>query len=629
MHPGEMNIDPIEAEFFSTEALGSLADALVREAIQNSLDARRPGEKLVLRIYFPRPDDYLTGERRDGYLTGLSEHLRASRSGLSLDALPEAAEPLSFLTIEDFGTRGLQGDPAQSEDLEIEDPGATRNDFFFFWRNVGRSRKHAAELGRWGLGKTVFQAASRINSFFALTVRADDSRRLLLGQSVLKIHRHEGRRFYPYGYYGQFDGDFALPLDDAAALERFARDFGLSRAESPGLSVVLPYPDPDITPANVVDAVLRHYFVPMLSGDLSVDVEHAAGTERLDAETSRQLFSAASSSSTLALQGVCELARWSIAYPLEQHARLSPPAEASAPRWDDDSLPAHVFQRLRERFDQGRPIAVTAPVWVKPIGGRNILSEFHVFLQRDERIERSDEHFVRDGITVTGVRTSLPRGIRLIVSIRDRALSTLVGDSENPAHTEWQERSLKFKGRYHHGPFTLRYIKNVPRELVRLLTRPSAGRDFALLQQIFSLDVPTEAEVSARTGDVGKAGTGEEAGEGEIATVGRERSITLQKLRGGFRVKGLSSDGQRPKRAVVLAAYEVRRGNPFRQYHRLDFDLARAPIEMKGRHVRVSLCRDNCLVLEPVQGDFELTVRGFDPHRDLRVRVSPVAEDTP
>lgn len=40
MQPGEMNIDPIEGEFFSTEALGSLADALVREAIQNSLDAR-------------------------------------------------------------------------------------------------------------------------------------------------------------------------------------------------------------------------------------------------------------------------------------------------------------------------------------------------------------------------------------------------------------------------------------------------------------------------------------------------------------------------------------------------------------------------------------------------------------
>jgi len=37
MSKGEMNIDPIEAEFFSTEALGSLSDALIREAVQNSL----------------------------------------------------------------------------------------------------------------------------------------------------------------------------------------------------------------------------------------------------------------------------------------------------------------------------------------------------------------------------------------------------------------------------------------------------------------------------------------------------------------------------------------------------------------------------------------------------------------
>ncbi len=43
MTRGEINVDPIEGEFFSTEVLGSLPDALVREAIQNSLDAGIPG----------------------------------------------------------------------------------------------------------------------------------------------------------------------------------------------------------------------------------------------------------------------------------------------------------------------------------------------------------------------------------------------------------------------------------------------------------------------------------------------------------------------------------------------------------------------------------------------------------
>ncbi len=626
MQPGEMNIDPTEAEFFSTEALGSLADALVREAIQNSLDARRPGEPLRLRIYFPSPSVFLTGERRRRHLNGLSEHLRSSHTGLSAENLPGKDEPLNFLVIEDFGTRGLQGDPAQSEDAELETQRSTRNDFFYFWRNIGRSRKQASDLGRWGLGKTVFQAASRINSFFALTVRADDRRRILLGQSVLKIHKLHGQRSYPYGYFGEFSGDFALPIEAVDALNSFSQDFGLERESLPGLSVVLPYPDREITPQAIVESVLRHYFMPILAGNLSVIVEHADGVERLDADSSQHLFERVAAGPASQFKGVFDLARWSIHVPAADHAKISPPPEGAAPRWDDAALPSYSLTKLRERFNEGRPIAITVPVWVKPIGAGNSLSEFNVYLQRDEFIERADEHFVRDGITVTGVRAGLPRGIRLIVSIRDKALSTLLGDSENPAHTEWQERSLKFKDRYHHGPFTLRYLKNVPREIVRLLTRPSEGRDYALLKQLFSLDLPTESEVVTKTADPAKHGAGEVEGESEITTVGSERSIALQKLRGGFRIKGISANGRPPKRAAVLVAYEVRRGNPFRQYHPLDFDLAQPPIELSGKQVRVVACQHNVIALEPEQGRFELTVRGFDPHRDLRVRVQPVDE---
>jgi hypothetical protein len=626
MQPGEMNIDPIEAEFFSTEALGSLADALVREAIQNSLDARRPGERLAMRILFPTADAHLRGDAERAYLDGLAPHLSGSRTGLSLETLPGPDEPLSFVVIEDFGTRGLQGDPAQSEDAEIEAAESLRNDFFYFWRNVGRSRKHAAELGRWGLGKTVFQAASRINSFFAMTVRANDGRRLLMGQSVLKIHKLEGARFYPYGYFGRFDNDFAVPVEEPDALERFERDFLLARGQEPGLSVVLPYPDADITPRAVVDSVLRHYFMPILAGELSVEVVAGDRAETLNAQTTPTLFGVRAAGENLALKRVFDLARWSIEIPREQHVRLAPPPEDAAPRWLDEALDKHAFAKLKLRFDNGRPIAVTAPVWVKPAGAAPMLSEFDVYVQRDDALERADEHFIRDGITVTGVRAALPRGFRLIVSVRDRALSTLVGDSENPAHTEWQERSLKFKDRYRHGPFTLRYLKTVPRELVRMLTRPAEKRDFALLKQLFSLDVPTEAELVQPKAVTGKPGAGEEANAEMPATAGRDRSFVLQKLRGGFRVKGVPRDGEGLSRAVVWVAYEVRRGNPFRYYQPLDFELSRPPIQVDARHVRIADCRANGIVLHPEQPDFELTVLGFDPHRDLRVKILPEQE---
>lgn len=635
MQPGEMNIDPIEAEFFSTEALDSLADALVREAIQNSLDARLPEHTLRVRVAFPTADTWLSGDARERYVGGLEEHLAASRSGVSAGALPRADEPLSWLVVEDFGTRGLQGDPAQAEDLELEPVGAERNDFFYFWRNIGRSRKGANDLGRWGLGKTVFQAASRINSFFALTVRANDRRKLLLGQSVLKVHRMRGQRYYPYGYFGSFVGDFATPIESADVLDAFARDFGLERASASGLSVVLPYPDATLTPEAIVDAVVRHYFMPILAGDLAVEVVHDGKTERLDAESLPRRFARGGEHASLAR--TFELARWAMRLAGDEHVQLAALNETAAPKWDDALLDAAAAAELRARFEAGKPVAVTAPVWVKPAGTAPVPASFDVYLQRDEALERSDEHFVRDGITVTGVRANLPRGVRALVRIRDRALSALLGDSENPAHTEWQERSPKFKDRYRHGATTLRYVRNVPRELVRVLTRPAEGRDFTLLRQMFSLELPKEAELAAPVSRLGAVGAGGEPGtDGSIETIARGPRFVLQKLSGGFRIRGVAgSDGggahgdtEALPATIVSVAYEVRRGNPFAQYHRLDFDLAQSPIEITAEHAQaLVLANDgNTLVLRPQRPDFVLTVRGFDPHRDLRVRAVPAAK---
>ena len=63
---------------------------------------------------------------------------------------------------------------------------------------------------------------------------------------------------------------------------------------------------------------------------------------------------------------------------------------------------------LDERFDAGRPLAFRIPVWVKPIDSDAVLSEFDVLLQRDDALNRADENFLREGVTVAGVRGNLP-----------------------------------------------------------------------------------------------------------------------------------------------------------------------------------------------------------------------------
>jgi hypothetical protein len=623
MHPGEMNVDPIEGEFFSTEALGSLADALVREAIQNSLDARRPGTSAHVRVAFSGSAGALAGER-ERYLDGLMPHVAAGRNGSGSRLRPD--ERLDFVVVEDFGTRGLQGDPRQSEDDEIG-ASAFRNDFYYFWRNVGRSRKSASDLGRWGLGKTVFAAASRASAFFALTVRANDPRPLLMGQAVLRIHKLGGARYYPYGYFGRFDGDFALPVDDPERTDAFRRDFGLARVAEPGLSVVIPFPDRDLTPQALLPSLAHHYFVPILAGDLAIDVEYDGKRETLDRESFARVVERVGRSEASSLPRLVDLARWGLALAPDAPVRLPEPAQSVAPRWSGDQATEHALAALRKPFNRGDRIAIEVPVWVKPAAADPARSSFDVWLERDDSISAADEQFVRDGITVAGVRGGVQAGVRAIVCVRDRALSALLGDSENPAHTEWQERSPRFKDRYRHGPSTLRYVKGAPREIVRLLTRPAEGRDFALLRHVFALDVPTEESVRRReplTDRAGLDGSGQARG---IATVRSTHTFELQRLHGGFCVAGVANGEAPPRYLAVHAAYEVRRGNPFALYQPFDFEMGRPPIALAAEGATLVRGSENELVVRIDSPQFRLTVQGFDARRDVRVKAIPLDEE--
>jgi hypothetical protein len=132
MNRGDMNTDPHEGEFFATETLGSIVDASVREAIQNSLDAAA-GERIRVRFRLGQAPH----QARHRYLRELWPHVEAAAQETS-QSLPDRASPLRYLVVEHERTRGLEGDPGQYEDDAGEE---SRNDFYYFWRNVGRSRK--------------------------------------------------------------------------------------------------------------------------------------------------------------------------------------------------------------------------------------------------------------------------------------------------------------------------------------------------------------------------------------------------------------------------------------------------------------------------------------------------------
>ncbi|HEY3318964.1 MAG TPA: hypothetical protein VGP72_00610 [Planctomycetota bacterium] len=618
MQKDEVNVDPIQSEFFNTEALPNLADALVREAIQNSLDAALPGTAVRLRISLSGLNGALPSAKTSEYLAGLWPHIEAPASGLA--DVPANDSPMPFLVLEDFGTRGLRGDPSQHDDGDAP----SKNDFYYFWRNVGRSGKGETDRGRWGLGKNVFPASSQVNAFLGLTVRADDQQQMLMGQSVLKIHRINGVRHYPYGYFADVQDGLPMPSQNKGFLEQFSADFGLQRGDKPGLSIVIPFPSPDITPQLVVEAVVRHYFFPILTGSLIVTVS-APGAEEL-------IFTADSTTALVKQRGgqleseigrLLDLARWATREAGPPAVLNEQPPQA-APKWSSALIPENLLKAIRQGLEQNQRIAVRVPIWVRLKNREPQQSFFDLFFERDYDLQHEKPVFIREGVQISGVRASRQRGIRALVTVSDKPLASMLGDAENPAHTDWVARSTKFKGKYAHGPECLRFIKEAVYELVSIISQSDSSVDDRALKDIFYLPKPTAEEPKTK---VPKGGPGKDGSPVPPPTPPppKPRPIAIEQIKGGFCLRAAKGGAPLPSSATVRVAYEMRKGNPFKAYQLPDFQLDKPPIKVASEKVTVSSQSANQLALTRLDPAFTVTVTGFDPRRDLRVQV--VTED--
>ena len=617
MDSGEVHVDPVHDEFFKAQ---DLADAVVRECIQNSLDARTPRSRTPVRVrfHFAAGRHALHADAVRAYLDGLDVHLHAAARTMHT-VLPRHDEAMPFLLIEDFGTRGLTGDPHVDPELE---PAAEekKNDFFYFWRNVGRSGKGEVDRGRWGLGKAVFTVASRIRTVFGLTRRYDDDRSLLLGQSVLKTHVLHGQRIYPYGFFARFEkrNGLPLPLEDRMLLERFADDFGVDRRE-PGLSIVVPYyRDDELSVERITKAVVEQYFYPILRGDLVVDVGDGARVQRITADSIETLTDERTAR-------LCALTRWSLAQHDDAHFLLREQGEA-APKWDERAIDPAALTALRERFAAGERLAFRVPIFVKRKRARPASSWFDVYVERDETLRKPEQHFIRSLITIPDVRVSGDKATRALIVIDEPALSRFLGDAENPAHSDWSERADKVRTQYDHGPSTLRFVKNSASFLASLLARPPEGRERDFLADVFSIEAPEESEHETRipiriSGAAGFSPTGADGGLKPAAPPG---GIAIARIVGGFTIRGTDAAVGKPLRGEV--AYRVRAGNPFRKHSPFDFDLDAIEIQCEGARLRRSSV--NAFDLVPSAAKFQISMKGFDPRRDLIVRVVD-ADDAP
>lgn len=617
--PGDNLSDPdFTKALFASDSETAVARSLVREAIQNSLDARREDATAVhVRIAIHRGHSAAPAADAAPFTRGLKAHIEASDNGLP--ERPALSGPIPFLVIEDFGTKGLRGAPEHWKPT-----GIGNNAFFLFFRALGKSGKENESRGRWGVGKFVFPMSGRAHAIWGLTVPSDTCVPMLMGRAVLRTHEAAGAQWHPDGHWGErasATSNLVTPTSAPELLARFREVFRISRRDEPGLSVVVPWLIDEITVQALRSAVLGEYFLPLLRGELVVRLEENGSVETLDGDAVRTWASRSDDRKLrerldLAVRIVDGRGVISLEWPATlqwQQLTLNP-----------DDLPTSLRDTLRTALDDGQIISVSIPVTVGRKDSQVAPTGYlKLHMRRADAIGAVRPLLIRDGISLTEDRTKAVYDHVCLAIAEKCALATAIGDAETPAHEQMQHELLK--DRYKYPRKLVTFVREAPAALLRAIRHGDSEDDPYSLASFF----PVESD----DGPLKPAPKPKSKGKdpnGKLPPLppASPRRFRVARVKGGFSVSGTPEAPSLPEELSVAVAYDVRRGNPFARYRPFDFDLSGSLLQRSAVDCEVVASEGNRVTVRPSARGFSLTITGFDPERDLIVRVRAVGGES-
>lgn len=626
----DKNRDPMQAAYFTIENINDHAQALVRESIQNALDEKVEGrEKIFVRFFFSTEANHINPEKSVRYFGGAFQNFRSPESGLH--DVPEENEVCRYLVYEDFNTHGLTGDP-----LEYYDQKDKNNRFYYYFRAEGRSGKGEADRGRWGIGKYVFPGSSRINSFMALTVRHDDQRELLAGQAVLKSHRVDGIYYTPDGWFGDhLDRENPnRPVENAEYISEFKKTFNLRRKNGEsGLSIVVPYVKQEINAKMLIKYVLLEYYYPIHFGNLEVEIEDGSDSVKLTSDNLQEVIrlyleAGKEKEKILQILNICQAGYENI-----ENGHFigisKPKISASKIQITRDLFTENDLTKLRAAFLNEEICSVRIPIDIFFKLGNAAESCFDIHFQKNPSLSDGIPVFIREGILIPdqirGVNRA--RDILTVVNIEDKVIARFLGDSENPAHTEWQHQADRLY-KYNYARSYIIFVKRCIYDLSLLLS-DDGEKDFSTLKDLFP--VPVKTPEGMKTPETAskkqKPKTSPKETPPETSGTSKKKPIYyVEQFENGIVIQSTGEQVDGEYRFTAKFAYAVPDGNPFKKWSPFDFSLNDdVQIDFSGsgiKQIKVLKDRENTVSFNVTNEDFKISFSGFDINRDLAFDVS-------
>jgi len=582
-----------------------ISDTVVREAIQNSLDAAID-DPAAIQVTFRwlGVNDGLSPEFVTELLEGQLKHAR--EADLDIDSL-DFTNPTA-LVIEDFGTKGLTGKINEKDNDNFSD----------FWRRHGKSHKTGRSRGRWGLGKLVYSTASRAGVFFGVTFRESDKIMHLMGQTVLNLRTVDGNLYPPHAFFSDFENkDDALkripvPVKDTDLVSRFVEQFHLGRNGRTGLSVISLFPDAQLNRDRMIGVAIANYFYPLITSQLGLQFNEI----QINHNNVREMAKQYAANEFDQIDHLFDFIDDVYMAESESLPRLND-SWSDDRKLDADDFSPDLLDEMKTRFLDGELVGLTLPITITRKNGEKNRSRFSIYLKRPDNLEKGRDIYVRGGLTLPEESKFRERRALGALIAEDEHICGLLGDAENAAHTRWTTNTEKLRKNYRSSQHIVTVIKTALVSLYDLLVEEIEETDEQALKDFFWYE---EAQVGKK-----KRSTTPKPVIPPLPK--RPQLFTISQTKDGFHVHStehLTTD----KLPIVLnlqVAYDVVQGNPYNKYSPLDFKFGRnGNITVTGTKETIkTLTQKENLISAEVSGlPFKIECLGFDPNRDIKIRLT-------
>lgn len=579
------------------------SETLVREAIQNSLDAQIDPKK-------PVSIDFTFHNKEIGLRSKFIDEVIQFRKSVGLK-IPDNWKNgrATWLLIQDFNTHGLRG-PLNNR----------RSDFWNYWLNFGQSNKASTGRGGRGIGRTSFLIASQLNSVIGYTKSDTDPSIASCGMAVLRTGPELNDFKSTHAYLAKKISGAIYSLHDSNEFhEEMRRAFlfaNYGNSHPTGLGIAVLYHHDRLNKSNVLAAAIEHFAPSIIAGELVLSVNSVS----LNTDTIDNI--ALDVADCLNDQAIKEdVSRYiSIIRDLhtnkDLHSILVPrarPAAIDQLRNDPSMKP------LQERVTDGGSIMFKL-VMPLVITGKDRTVSLRGYVGANPVGRIPIDRFFRKGMSLPDVKSKVARDLDVLLFADDGKLVEYLNDCEGKAHLDLH-KSEEVKQKLRESGFDgaqdglemRHFIKGLATKLRNLFAPESETPDVRVFDSFFSKPI-TEA--------AGTTGLQRNSDPPAGFPSANPMMFKVVPLADGLNISALADYGDWPTDASIRIAYADGTSRP--AWDRWDFLLEQLSVNFVDCNLRFT---ENLILATACGPGTKICITGFDSNRELDVKIDKIGEE--